>query len=300
MEWLNYHHLYYFWVVARAGSIVAATKQLRLAQPTISSQIRSLERNLGEQLFQRVGRSLVMTEVGEMVFGYAEEIFGLGKEMVDAVKRRLSGRPVRLVAGISHGFPRMLVHRLLHPSLGLAEPVQLVCHGGRLDRLVVDLSLHRLDLVLADGPLAPAVKVKAYNHLLGECGVALYAAPPLAAELADDFPASLDGAAFLLPADGTMLRAELEAWFEEVGVKPLVVGEFDDSSLLKVFGQCGAGVFAMPTVLGDEILSQYQIATLGATDATVRYFAISVERQLKHPAAVSIAAEAERIFGEPG
>jgi len=298
MEWLNYHHLLYFWYVAREGSIARACEKLRLAQPTISGQLRLLEDTLGEKLFARQGRGLVLTEVGQVVYRYAEEIFGLGRELQDVLKGRPRGRPLRLIVGISDLVPKLIAYRVLQPALNMAEPVQIVCDEDTPERLLADLAEHRVDVVLSDSPIPPTVPVKAFNHLLGSCPVTLFAAPRLAARYRRNFPASLDSAPFLLPMAGSTLRNSLEHWFDSQNIRPKIIGEFQDSALMNTFGQAGVGVFTAPGAIEKEIRAHYHVAAIGRIDSIVeRYYAISVERKLKHPAVLTISEAArERLF----
>ena len=302
MEWLNYHHLLYFWMAAREGSITQASRQLLLAQPTITGQIRALENTLGQKLFTRSGRNLVLTEVGRLVYRYANEIFSLGRELTDVLKGRPAGRPVRLVVGVSDVLPKLIAYRLLQPALTLPEPVHIVCYEDHPERLFAELSTSGLDLVLTDAPAGPLVRVRAFNHLLGSCGVSFFGTSALAARLRKNFPASLDGAPFLLPLENATLRRSLEQWFEAQGIRPLTVGEFQDSALLKVFGQAGIGVFAAPTVIEEELRRHYGVRVLGRTESmTERFYAISVERKLKHPAVVAIAGAARhQLYRQAG
>lgn len=293
MEWMNYHHLLYFWTVVREGGIVRAAERLRLSQPTISSQIRTLEEAFGERLLARVGRNVVPTDVGQLVYRYADEIFSLGRELQDAVKSRPTGRPVRLTVGIADVVSKLIAYRLLSPALAGQPPIHLVCREDRSDRLLAALSTHELDLVISDSPVPPTVHVKAYNHLLGECGVTIFGSAALAKKLRKEFPRSLQGAPMLLPGEGTLLRRQLEDWFLSTGTRPTVVGEFDDSALLKVFGENGAGVFAGPTVIEDEIRTQYRVVPIGRVEAVrEKFYAISFERRLKHPGVTAIAQTA--------
>lgn len=299
MEWLNYHHLLYFWVVAREGSVSHAGKELHLSQPTISAQIRALEESLGEKLFTRTGRSLVLTDMGSVVFRYADEIFSTGQELMDTLKGRPTGRPMRLVVGVADVLPKLITYRLLEPALKLPEPIRVVCREDKPDRLLAELATHELDLVLTDAPIGPTVKVQVFNHLLGECGVTIFGRAKLAAAYRRGFPQSLNGAPFLLPADNTTLRRSFEQWFEIEGIRPMIAGEFEDSALLKVFGQAGVGLFAAPSVIEAEVRRQYGVQVVGRTDALrERFYAISVERKLKHPAVVAISEAAQRkLFG---
>ena len=299
MEWLNYHHLLYFWVVAREGSISGATQVLQLAQPTISVQLRALEKSLSEKLFTRVGRNLVLTDVGQVVFRYADDIFSLGRELQDTLKGRPTGLPMRLMVGVADAVPKLIAYRLLAPALQLPEPIRIICREDKPERLLTELATHALDVVLSDAPVGPLVKVRAFNHLLGECGVTIFAPPSLAPRYRRGFPRSLTGAPFLLPTDSTPLRRALEQWFEVTKIRPLVVGEFDDSALLKAFGQAGVGLFAAPSAIETEIRHQYHVRVVGRVESIQeRFYAISAERKLKHPAVVAISEAArENLFG---
>lgn len=298
MEWLNYHHLLYFWTVAKEGSITRACEKLRLAQPTISGQLRLLEDALGEKLFEKQGRGLVLTEVGQVVYRYADEIFGLGRELQDVLKGRPRGRPLRLLVGISDLIPKLIAYRVLRPALEMPEPVQIVCDEGSPEHLIAELAEHRIDVVLSDAPVPPTIPVKAFNHLLGTSTMTVFAAPQLAARYRKSFPASLDAAPFLLPIQATSLRRSLEQWFDSEKIRPRVVGEFKDRALMTTFGQAGAGAFAAPTAIEKEIHQHYKVTAIGRIDSIVeRYYAISVERKLKHPAVVTISEAArERVF----
>jgi LysR family transcriptional activator of nhaA len=299
VAWLNYHHLLYFWTVARVGSVTRACEELHLTQPAISAQLRTLERSLGEKLFARSGRQLVLTEVGQVVYRYADEIFRTGRELQETLAGRPTGRPVRFSVGVSDAMPKLLAYRLLEPALRLPEPVRLVLREDKAERLLADLAIHALDLVLADAPVASTVKVRAYSHLLGECGVTIFGAPRLAQAHRRRFPASLDGAPFLLPTENTALRRSLEQWFEMNDVRPATVAEVEDSAVLKVFGQSGVGLFAAPTVVEAEVRRQYQVGVVGRVDPIrERFFAISVERKLTHPAVLAITTAARQdLFG---
>jgi LysR family transcriptional activator of nhaA len=301
MEWLNYHHLLYFWTVARKGSIVKACEELRLAQPTVSGQIRALEGNLGEKLFTRTGRRLALTEIGQIVFRYADEIFTLGSELTDVLKGRPRGRPARLVVGIADVIPKLIAYRILQPALAMEGGVQLVCYEDKPERLLVDLSAHELDLALTDTLAHAALRVRVFHHLLGSSGMALFARPAVAARYRRNFPASLDGAPFLLPIENSASRRKLDQWFDAHGIRPLVAGEFQDSALLSAFGQAGAGIFAAPAAIEREVQSRYRVALIGRLDSvTTEYYAISAERKIKHPAVAAISEAArQRLFAIP-
>src|SRR5438552_5904288 len=302
MEWLNYHHLLYFWTVARKGSIARACEDLRLAQPTISGQLRALEENLGQELFSKVGRRLVLTEVGQMVYGYADEIFTLGRELTDVLKGRPRGRPMRLVVGISDVIPKLIAYRVLQPALRLADDVQLICHEDNPERLLLGLSAHELDLVLTDTPAQPTIRVRVFSHLLGVSGITLFARPAVARQYRKDFPQSLDGAPFLLPMENSASRRVLDQWFEASGIRPRVVGVFQDAALLSVFGQAGAGIFAAPTAIENEVKKYYQVVPVRRLDsAAEEFYAISIERKIKHPAVVAISETARlSLFAHSG
>lgn len=293
MEWLNYHHLLYFWVVAREGSVAQACKQLHLAQPTISGQIRALEKSLKAALFERSGRNLVLTETGRTVYRYADEIFSLGRELQDTLKSRPTGRAVRVVVGVADALPKLIVHRLLEPVLRLPEDVHVTCLDGEPDRLMAQLALHELDLVLSDVPANPRLGFRAFNHLLGECGVTFFGTEELARKYRKGFPESLNGAPFLMPSGNATLRRSLEQWFDKLGIRPRIRGEFADSALLKAFGQFGDGLFATHSAVEADVKRMYRVAVVGRDDSLrERFYAVSVEKRLKHPAIVAISEAA--------
>jgi len=299
MEWLNYHHLLYFWTVAKEGSVAGATRRLRLAQPTISGQVRQLEQQLGQKLFRRQGRSLVLTDVGRVVYRYADEIFGLGRELMDVLRSRPTGRPVRLTVGVADAVPKLIAKRLLEPAFHLDDPLHLVCREDRADRLLAELALHALDLVISDAPIPPQVGVKGFSHLLGECGVTIFASPALARKHRRGFPRSLDGAPMLLPTEDNALRRSLDQWLDAQRIRPVAVAEFEDPALLKTFGQAGRGLFAGPSVIEREISRQYGVRVVGRlAEVRERFYAISAERRLEHTAVVALTRAArDRLFG---
>lgn len=298
-QWINYHHLLYFWMVAKEGGIAAAAKRLRLSQPTISTQIRTLEHTLGVELFDRSGRRLVLTEAGRVALRYADEIFALGNELTGVLHEQVTGRPLRMVVGITYVIPKLIAYHLLEPALRLGDGLHVECREDHFDRLLGQLARHELDLVISDVPLGPEVSVRAFNHLLGSCGLSFFAAPALAGKLRRNFPASLDRAPFLAPMPGSAVRRELDRWFGDQGLQPEFVGQFDDSALLKVFGQSGVGAFAGPSVIEAEIKRQYGVQVIGQTsDIVDRFYAITVERRLKHPGVVAISEAAKsELFG---
>ncbi len=293
MEWINYHHLLYFWVVAREGGLVPAGKVLRLSHPTLSTQIRTLESSLGEKLFAKQGRRLVLTEAGQVAFRYADEIFGLGREMVDTLRGRASGQPLRLHVGITDVVPKLVVRRMLRPALSLEEPVRLICHEDTHDKLLADLALHTLHLVIADAPVPAGSAVRAFNHLLGESGVSFFGSAALARRFRRGFPESLDGAPLLLPLENLTLRRSLNQWFARHDIQPHVVAEFEDSALFKVFGADGVGMFAAPTAVEREVIRQYGVKLVGrARSVRERFYAITLERKITHPAVLAISESA--------
>jgi LysR family transcriptional activator of nhaA len=298
---LNYHHLLYFAAVVREGGISRAAEKLRLSQPAISAQIKTLEAALGERLFQRQGRRLVLTDVGRVVDQYATEIFAAGSELLETLKSRPSGRALRLAVGVANAVPKLVVYRLLRPALDGAEPVQMTCTEDDPEQLLARLATHALDVVISDTPAPPHVRVKVFNHLLGESGTTFFAGRLLARRLRRRFPRSLNGAPMLLPTINTSVRRSLEQWFETEGLRPVVAGEFEDPALLNTFGERGAAVFAAPTAIEKEVLRSHRVGVVGRTPLVrERYYAISVERRLKHAgvAAITSAARTE-MFGEP-
>jgi LysR family transcriptional activator of nhaA len=298
MEWLNYHHLLYFWTVAREGGVARAAARLRLAHPTVSAQVKLLERALGEPLFRRAGRRLELTGLGRVAYRYADEIFGLGRELLDTVRGRPTGRPVRLSAGVSDVLPKAVAHRLLAPLFALPEPLRLTCREGKTEALLAALGQHELDLVLADAPVPPGSPVRAASHALGECAVDVLAAPRLAARHRKGFPRSLDGAPMLLPAEGTALRRALDAWLERHALHPRVVGEFEDSALLTVFGADGLGLFPVPEVASDEAVERHGVARVGRLpEVRERFWVLTLERRVQNPAVAALRdAARERLF----
>ncbi len=299
MEWLNYHHLHYFWVVARTGSIARASQELRLSQPTISNQLKLLEASLGHELLERRGRGLVLTDVGRTVLRYADDIFRTGREMQQALKGMPTRDRIPFSVGVADVIPKIVAERLLQAAVDGVKDLRLVCREGPAPDLLGALALHELDLVLSDGPPPETVRVKAFAHLLAESGVVFLGAPALAG-LRRGFPRSLDGAPTLLPAVGTALRQGLDAWMDGQGVKPLVAGEFDDGALLAAFGSRGMGVFAAPVLIEKELCAQLGVVPVGRTDEVrERFYAITVERRLRHPAAVAIAEAARTPRARP-
>lgn len=295
MDWINYHHLQYFWLTAREGSLSRAAAALHRTQATLSGQIRALERDLGVKLFQKAGRGLALTEQGRLAFRYADEIFGTGRELLEALRGRAPDAALEFTVGVADSIPKLVAYRLLAPVLAMRGPVRLVALEDRPDRLLARLSVHELDLVISDSPVPPAVSVRAYNHLLGECGVTFFAPPALAPRLRRRFPASLDGAPFLAPLENTTLSRGLEQFWQAKGIRPRVVASFEDSALLKTFAQAGIGAFAAPALVERDVCRQFGVAVIGRAPSIVeRFYAISVERKVSHPAVVAVTEAARR------
>ena len=295
MEWLNYHHLYYFWTVVREGSLTAASSRLSLAPSTVSAQLGKLEETMDGKLFHRAGRKLEPTDLGLLVFQYADEIFSIGSEMMDTVRGRTLAASLSLRVGVLDVLPKLIAAKLLEPALNLLEPIRLICFEDKEEALLADLAVHNLDVVLSDSPIREGLSVKAYSHLLGESGIVFFASEKIVGTLSADFPRSLDGAPMILPMKMTAIRGDLDKWFHSLGIRPAIIGEFDDSALIKVFGQEGHGVFVAPKVIESEILRQYQVQVVGRTDSVKeRFYAISIERVIKHPAVVAISDAARQ------
>ena len=294
---LNYKHLHYFRTVAKTGAINRAAEKLHLTPQTLSGQISVFEARLGVALFRRTGRRLELTEAGRTTLNYADEIFQVGAELEEALQNRLATRVHPFRVGIADVVPKMIAYQLLAPALALTEPVKLVCKEDRLEQLAAELSIHRLDMVLADRPLPSSMDIKGYSHPLGECGIAFLAPRAVAATLGPDFPANLHGTPLLIPGEDSALRASLLRWLERRGVQPTIVGEFDDSALMSAFGQAGAGVFPVPLTTLQDVMLQYDVVEVGQTlEVRERFFAISVERRLSHPAVLAVSEAARLRF----
>jgi LysR family transcriptional activator of nhaA len=292
--------LHYFWVVAREGSIVRACEVLHLSQPTISAQLQQLERSLGGELFERKGRGLQLTELGRTIQRYADEIFMLGNELAQVARGRPTGQPHRLAVGVSDVLAKLMVYRLLLPALKLPEPVKLVCREGQFADLVKGLVSFELDVILSDAPLNAGVPVKAFSHLLGECGMTIFGTPKLQRKHQKKFPESLNGAPLLLPAPHSLPRRALDQWLDDHQIHPIIVGEFQDSALMKVFGQEGIGLFPAPSAIEEEVCHQYKVKIVGRIEQVrERFYAISVERRLKNPAVVEISQAAKSHMFHP-
>lgn len=299
MERINYHHLMYFWLVAREGSLAAAAAKLRLAHPTLSGQIRTLEESLGEKLFERQGRRLVLTEMGRIVYGYAEEIFALGNEMLDTVRGQPTGSTPRLVVGIAEVMPKLVAKLILDPARSHAIKARIVCREDKSDRLLAELGAHALDVVLSDRPAPAGGPLRIFNHLLGECGITIFARKALAAKYRADFPRSLHRAPMLMPTEPTALRRALDQWFASKDLRPRIEGEFDDLALMKAFGQDGRELFPSPSVIESAVKRQHDVEVVGRIpDVKERFYAISAERRIRNPAVIAICEKARNdLFG---
>jgi LysR family transcriptional activator of nhaA len=299
--WLNYHHLHYFWVVAREGSIVRACEVLHLSQPTISAQLQQLERSLGGELFERKGRGLQLTELGRTIQRYADEIFALGNELAEVARGRPTGQPHRLVVGVSDALAKLMVYRLLQPALRLPEPVKLICREGHFDDLLKGLVDFELDVILSDAPLSAGIPVKAFSHLLGECGMTIFGTSKLQRAYHKSFPQSLNGAPLLLPGPQSLPRRALDQWFDDQQIHPTIAGEFQDTALMKVFGQEGLGLFPAPSAIEEQVCRQYSVKVVGRIEQVrERFYATSVERRLRNPAVLEISQAARsHVFHSP-
>lgn len=294
MDRLNYQHLFYFWNVAREGSVTRASEKLRLAQPTISGQLAVFEDAIGAQLLRKEGRKLTLTEKGRTVYHYADEIFALGRELSNTLKGRAGARGIRLNVGIADALPKLLVYRLIAPALSTPDETQVICHEDKVDRLLAELSLHGVDIVLSDAPATSANGGRVYNHLLGQCRVAVFGSPALAENFMKDFPRSLDGAPVLFPTPATALRRSLDLWFETRKMFPSIRAEIEDSALLKTFAAAGTGLFMAPVAVTQEIVRQYGVVKIGELDGvTESFYAITARRKLDHPAITVILENAK-------
>lgn len=295
MEWLNYHHLHYFWRVVRAEGVTQAAKELHVSAPAVSAQLKELQDFLGEPLFSRTGRKLILTDMGRTVYDYADDIFSLGRELVDTVRNRPTGRPLRVDIGVADVLPKMIAQWLIAPALKLREEVRIVCREATSDQLIARLGTLELDVVLSDSPADPSRTVRAYNHLLGESGMAFVGMGGVLKRVKGAFPQCLTGLPMLLPTDNTAMRRDLDYWLEMHGIHPQVIGEFEDYALLRAFGQSGTAVFPVPTVFVRELRKQDRIVQLGSTkEVGLRFYAISAERKIKHPAVNAICESARR------
>lgn len=299
MRHLNYNHLLYFWTVAKEGSIARAAEKLNLTPQTISGQLKLLEDTIGEALFERAGRGLAMTDTGRVVEQYANEIFNLGAELTQRIKSKTPGSPSTFNIGIVNSIPKLISYKILKPGLNMAEPIKLICFEGDLENLLADLAVHKLDMLLSDRPIPTGLNVRAFNHSLGSTNLAFFGHPSLINKTLEDaenktFPSMLDGAPLIMPLHTNALRRSLEDWFEQIQITPNTIAEFDDSALLKVFGQAGSGFFAAPSVIAEQVQEMYGVQKIGdVSNVQEHYYVISPERHLKHPAVIEITDAAK-------
>lgn len=297
---MNYKHLHYFWMVANEGSIAKASDKLHITPQTISGQLSLLEERIGNALFDKVGRGLQLTETGRLVLRYADEIFELGRELNDVLRGAPAVGPSEFIVGAASALPKTIVYKIVEPALHLPHDVSLTSREGPVDAMLADLAIHKVDMVLSDTPVTNAVSVKAYNHLLGESGLSCFAAPRLAKTYKKNFPQSLNNAPVLLPTPQYAIRQLIDGWLQQNAVHPLICGQFDDSALMKSFGQVGMGVFFMSSTIEEEICSNFNVKVIGRIDEIKqKYYAISAERKVKHPAVAAICDTARSsLFGD--
>ena len=292
---INYKHLHYFWAVAKAGGVTRASERLHLTPQTISGQLSLFEEVLGEKLFKRTGRGFELTETGQMVLSYADEIFSLGKELEEVLHHRTPDRPMQFSVGITDSVPKTLAYQLLEPAMQVPQAPRIICREGKVADLLAELAVHRLDIVIADSPMPRNIDVRGYSHLLGECGITFFATKDLAKQHAEAFPQCMNNAPMLLPGEDVAVRPRLLRWFSDKQIRPRITGEFDDSALMQAFGQAGAGIFAAPSAIAEQVMRQYEVVRIGTTEEVIeQYYAISVERKLTHPAVVAISRAARQ------
>jgi LysR family transcriptional activator of nhaA len=298
MAHINYKHLHYFWVVAKAGGVSKAAEQLHLTPQSISGQLGILEESLGVSLFRKSGRKLELTDTGRLVLGYADAIFVLGEEMQDALRQHPSKRGLQFKVGIADVVPKTMAYQLLEPAIHIDEQPKMLCREGRLASLLGDLAVHKLDLVIADRAMPSNLNVRGFSHLLGECGISFLASRRLAEQYPDlPFPALLAEMPLLLPGEDAAMRPRLMRWFDSLHIRPNIVGEFDDSALLNAFGQEGVGIYPVPTAVLKRVQGQSDCVVLGTTNAvTEQFYAISTERRLTHPAVLAISQAAQQVM----
>jgi LysR family transcriptional regulator, transcriptional activator of nhaA len=294
---INYKHLHYFCAVAREGGIARASERLHVTPQTISGQLGLLEEYLGTELFVRVGRNLELTEIGRLVLGYAEDIFSLGGELEEAIHQPPGGRPHVFRVGVVDVVPKSIAHRFLMPALNMEEPVRMVCREAGMDTLLAELAVHRLDLLLADRPIPATVSMRGSSHKLGECAVSFFAAREIKRNLQGEFPYCLDGAPILLPSSDNQLRSAIDQWLDKHRIRPRMIAEFDDSALMKAFGEEDAGIFVAPAAIKEEVERKYQVTEIGRVDEVKeRFYAISAERRVVHPVVATVVAAARTLL----
>lgn len=298
---MNLKHLYYFWKVAKHGGVVRAAEAIHISPQTLSGQIKLLEERIGTVLFSRQGRSLELTEAGKLALEYADEMFTLGAELDRVLREYPHGRAIEFRVGVSDALPKSLAYRLLRPAIKLDVPVRIVCREWRLDRLLAELALHRLDLVISDSPVPGNVDIKAYSHNLGESGVTFMAHPALAKQSSLPFPRNLEQLPLLLPGEDSAMRKAINEWLDQQRLQVSVAGEFDDAALMAAFGSEQVGVFPIPTALVAEYAQAHATVFVGAADAfKIKYYALTIKRRLTHPCALAITSQVDATFnGRP-
>lgn len=290
---LNYKHLHYFWVVAKSGGVAKAGEQLHVTPQSISGQIRMLEASMGATLWRRSGRKLELTETGHMVMDFAERLFAVGEQLKDALRDSQGNSAGTFRVGVAGSVVKVLAHKLIAPALDVPQPPRLECREGRFADLLGLLAVHKLDLVLSDRQMNSSMNVRGFNHLLEESGVSFLAVKSMATPLRRKFPYSLHQAPMLLPGDDSAVRSRLMRWFDALEIRPRIVGDFDDTAVMKAFGSAGSGVFAMPSSVAEETAEHYKVAIVGDTsDVLYQTFAISGERRIRHPGVAAISAAA--------
>lgn len=297
---MNFKHLHYFWVTAKAGGIMRAGEQLHTTPQTLSGQIKLLEDWLGRKLFRKNGRSLELTEDGHLALGYADQIFTLGAELESAVRQAHGGqRVLDFKVGVADSVAKSIAYRLLEPALSVAEPVRLVCSEGKFPDLLAQLALNRLDLVIADEPMSKRISVKAFNHPLGRTAMSFFCAPELKKQLKGVFPQCLNDFPLLIPGAQASVRQQFEGWLTGHQIHPRIIGEFDDGALMSAFGREGRGAFMAPTVMEQDTVAQFGVDVIGRTEELVdEFYAVSVERRITHPCVVAITDAARgQLFG---
>lgn len=298
MEWLNYHHLQYFWMVAREGSVTRASGKLRLSQPTVSAQIKRFEEVLGVKLLQRQGRSLVLTDTGRVVYRYADEIFRTGQDLLDTLRFGLTGRRVPLMVGVANAMPKLIAVRLLRPVMAGPGGMSVICREDSSEQLIAQLATHALDVVLSDAPAPPHVRARVFNHVLGESEIAFFSPVRSAGSLRRKFPRSLEDMPMVVPTANTALRRDLDTWLERTGLHPTIAGEFEDPALMKAFGSEAGLLFPAPAAVEKDICRLYGVKVVGRVEVRERYYAISAERRLTHPGVLAITSAArDDVFG---
>lgn len=295
MRWLNYQHFFYFWRVVKKGSVTDACRELRLAQPTISAQLKVFEETLGEKLFIREGRNLKLSEVGKIAFNYAEQVFSTCSEFMDVLDGKNISQPSQLKVGISDVVPKIISYRLLEPAFSDSYSGTVSCYEDRTERLLAELAISEVDLVIADSPVPPSVKVKAYNYFLGECGVTFLAEKNIAKQYRKNFPTSLTNAPLLLPTREAAVRREIDQWLDNLGVFPRYVAEFQDSALMKIVARNGKGIVPVPSVIASEVKRELHLENVAETEAAKeRFYLISVDKRLKNPLVKTIVDQAQK------